>query len=83
MSKEAKQQNKIRYEKHRKKPSDKARTDLTAVVICMGQSRLGIWSQFCNNDGYNDDDDSDTQLLLVMPAMSGRHSPRHDFILGA
>ncbi len=85
MSNEQKQQNKTLRGKHLKKPLDKTRTeDLTAVVICIGQSRVGIWSQFGNDDGDNDDDhDSDTQLLLVMPAMSGRHSPRHDFILGA
>jgi hypothetical protein len=83
MSKEAKQQNKTLHEKHPKKPLDKARIDLTAVAICIGQSRVGIWSQFCNDGSDNDDYDSDTQLLLVMPAMSGCHRPRHDFILGA
>jgi hypothetical protein len=84
MSNEAKQPNKTLHEKHLKKPLDKVRTDLSALSICIGQSRVGIWSQFCNDSGDNNDYyDSDTQLLLVMPPMSGRHRPRHDFILGA
>jgi hypothetical protein len=84
MSKEAKQQNKTLRRKHLKKPVDKVRAeDLTEVAICIRQSRVGTWSQFCNDDGDNDDDDSEKQLLLVKPAISGRHSLRHFFIFGA